>query len=66
MEQLRRSLEDGEPLSRRDWRRLLILMELIFASDTLGAGYEWQTVTGRDDVTDLRLLYKLVGACPSG
>jgi hypothetical protein len=68
VERLRRSVESGEPLSRRDWRRLLILTELIFASDTFGAGYEWETVTGRDDGADLRFLRrlqsKLVGVCP--
>jgi hypothetical protein len=67
-ERLRRSLEGGEPLSRRDWRRIMILTELIFASDTFGAGVEWETVTGRDEVTDLRLLRrvqrKLVAVCP--
>jgi hypothetical protein len=68
VEQLRLSLDERKPLSRRDWHRLLILTELIFASDTFGAGYEWQTVTGRDDVTDLKLLrglqYKLNAVCP--
>jgi hypothetical protein len=66
-EKLRRSLESDEPLSRRDWRRVVVLTELIFGSDTFGAGVEWGTVTGRDEVADLALLRelqrKLVAVC---
>lgn len=55
-------------LSRRDWKHVLIATELIFGSDTFGAGVEWETVTGRDEVADLALLRelqrKLVGVCP--
>jgi hypothetical protein len=36
-ERLRRTLESDEPLSRRDWRRVVVLTELIFGSDTFGA-----------------------------
>ena len=67
-QRLRRALERQEPLSRRDWRRAAILTELIFASDFYGAGVEWEIVTGRDEVADLRLLRelqrKLIGVCP--
>jgi len=67
-ERLRRSVANGDPLSRRDWRRVLVLTELIFGSDTFGAGVEWETVTGRDEAIDLRLLRevqrKLVAVCP--
>jgi hypothetical protein len=67
-ERLRRSLRTGEPLTRRDWRRVVVLTELIFGSDTFGAGVEWETVTGRDEIADLALLRevqrKLVAVCP--
>jgi hypothetical protein len=63
-ERLRRSLESDEPLSRRDWRRVVVLTELIFGSDTFGAGVEWGTVTGRDEVTDLALLRELQRKAP--
>jgi hypothetical protein len=65
--QMRDALASGAALSRRDWERALIATELIFGSDTFGAGVEWETVTGRDDVADLRLLReiqrKLVAVC---
>ena len=67
-ERFQRALESEEPLSRRDWRRVVVLTELIFGSDTFGAGVEWETVTGRDEIADLRLLRevqrKLVAVCP--
>ena len=67
-ERFLRALESEEPLSRRDWRRVVVLTELIFGSDTFGVGVEWETVTGRDEVADLRLLRevqrKLVAVCP--
>lgn len=68
-ERFQRALESEEPLSREDWRRVVVLTEVIFGSDTFGAGVEWETVTGRDEVTDLRLLRevqrKLVAVSPS-
>ena len=56
---LGQSIRRGHPLSRRDWQRIAVLAELIFASDRFGAGVEWETVTGRNEVTDLRLLRQL-------
>ena len=65
---LRNAILAGEAVSRRDWRRALIATELIFGSDTFGVGVEWETVTGRDEVVDLKhlreLQRKLVGVCP--
>jgi hypothetical protein len=65
---MRDALAAGEAMSRRAWKRALIATELLFGSDTFGAGVEWETVTGRNDVEDLRLLRgiqrKLVGVCP--
>jgi hypothetical protein len=53
---LHQSLVARDALSRRDWWRILVLTELIFGSDTFGAGVEWETVTGRDEIADLALL----------
>lgn len=50
------ALSTGEPLTRLDWTRALVSTEVNFASDVLGAGYEWNIVTGFDDLTTLRLL----------
>lgn len=47
------AVERREPLSRRDWMRLQASAEVVFISDVVGAGYEWETVTGLDDVDTL-------------
>lgn len=43
------ALEQGQPLSRRNWTRALLATEIVFASDVLGSGREWQITTGLDD-----------------
>jgi hypothetical protein len=49
---LRRALECRAPLSRRDWQKILIATEIVFASDVVGAGLDWPIVTGfRGDQT---------------
>ncbi len=68
LDRIAEALVSGEPLSRRDWRRSLVAAEIVFGSDTYGAGVEWETVTGRDDAESLKVLRelqrKLVGVCP--
>lgn len=46
---LRVAVERRDPLSRRDWLRALASTEVVFISDEVGAGSEWETVTGMDD-----------------
>jgi hypothetical protein len=58
-ERIIRALEAGEQLSGLDARRALVATEIIFASDVLGAGVEWSTVTGWGDETTLRVLRQL-------
>lgn len=56
---LRPLLRTGQPLTARDWRRVLISAEIVFASDVFGSGWDWQSTTGfRDDET-IRLLRSL-------
>ena len=43
-------------LSPIDARRVLLATEIVFASDVIGAGVEWETVTGLSDVDTIRLL----------
>ena len=50
------ALEQGCPLSRRDWTRALLATEIVFVSDVLGSGPEWPITTGLDDVETLRTL----------
>jgi hypothetical protein len=54
--QMRRSLELYGALTPRDWTRALLALELAFASDLVGAGYEWSTTTGLSDEGTLRSL----------
>lgn len=53
------AVRDRSPLSRADWTRLLLATEIAFASDVVGAGVEWSTVTGFDDVESLTALRSL-------
>ncbi|WP_436533946.1 hypothetical protein [Actinoplanes sp. HUAS TT8] len=56
---LRPLVRAGQPLSPRDWRRVLVSAEIVFASDVFGSGWDWQSTTGfRDDET-IRLLRSL-------
>ena len=52
-------LEQKAPLRRIDWERVLLATEIVFVSDVVGAGYEWETVTGLDDDETLRTLRSL-------
>jgi hypothetical protein len=53
------SLAAGEALSRADWRRALLATEVVFASDVVGSGLDWETTTGICDADTLRLLRSL-------
>ena len=50
------ALRDAEPLSDTDWRRAVLMTEVVFASDQVGSGLDWETTTGIDDMTALRTL----------
>jgi hypothetical protein len=47
-----------ESLSRRDWTRAILSLEITFASDE-GAGWEWSIVTGFDDEYSIRVIRAL-------
>ena len=59
------ALEEKAALLPADWRRILLATEIVFASDIVGAGYEWQTVTGLDDESTLRILRRLQQRFPA-
>lgn len=54
-----RSLAQGAPMSFADWRRALLATEVVFASDVVGSGLDWETTTGIRDADALRLLRSL-------
>jgi hypothetical protein len=52
-------IRSGRPLTRRDWRRALLSMEIVFASDVFGSGCDWSTTTGLTDEETIRILRSL-------
>lgn len=59
LQALIQALKNGEALSRTNWTRVLLASEIAFASDVVGAGVEWPTVTGWSDEQTIRLLREL-------
>ena len=53
---LRTALRDKRPLSVRDWARVVVAAEFVFASHYYGAGTDWEAVTGWTDEETLHLL----------
>jgi hypothetical protein len=50
------AVANGEPLSDLDWARVLFLTEITWASDLVGAGLDFATVTGFSDSEAVSLL----------
>ena len=46
VEELRDTIERQQPLSELDWTRVLVLTEIAWASDVLGAGLDFELVSG--------------------
>ncbi len=53
---LRRAVTSGQPLEDIDWARVLFLTEITWASDLVGAGLDFATVTGFSDTEAVSLL----------
>jgi hypothetical protein len=49
----------GVPLSRTDWTRALLATEVVFASNVIGSGWDWQATTGLNDQATLGMLRSL-------
>ncbi|MFE7407732.1 hypothetical protein [Isoptericola sp. NPDC057559] len=49
-------LKQDVPLEAADWARVLLAVEIVFASDLVGSGTDWRTTTGMDDDDTIRLL----------
>jgi hypothetical protein len=52
-------LTRNEPMASCDWGRALAVSELMFASDRVGAGVEWEALTGLSDGESVRVLRTL-------
>jgi hypothetical protein len=53
---LLQALGANQPMSRKDWRRALLLTEVVFVSDVVGSGVDWETTTRPSDEETIRLL----------
>lgn len=49
-------IQAGRSLTKADWRRALLSTEVVFASNTVGAGLDWPSVTGYEDDETIRIL----------
>jgi hypothetical protein len=50
------ALRNAEPLSQRDWTRVLLATEIVFVSDVVGSGWDWQSTVGWSDEETIRVL----------
>jgi hypothetical protein len=55
-DRLVRAIGGGDPLTSRDWRRVLLSTEVVFASDVVGSGIDWRSTTGLSDEDTIVLL----------
>ena len=53
------SLKSSGSLTPRDWTRALVSVEVVFASDVVGAAGDWQTVTAWTDEHTVGVLRRL-------
>lgn len=59
MENIRTSLKAAPQLTPRDWARALLAVEVVFASDVVGAAHDWRIVTGWTDEESIGILRRL-------
>lgn len=53
------ALEDYHPMKHIDWGRALLATEIVFMSDAVGAGLDWEIVTGISDSETLETIREL-------
>ncbi|MEW2427841.1 hypothetical protein AB0877_07500 [Micromonospora sp. NPDC047644] len=53
---LREALDSGGSLTRSQWRKALLALEIVFASDVIGSGRDWSITTGISDEETIKLL----------
>jgi hypothetical protein len=49
-------IEAGEALATEDWRRVLLAAEILFVSDVVGSGLDWQITSDFSDEESIALL----------
>jgi hypothetical protein len=57
-------IEAGESLTPADWRRVLLAVEVVFASDVVGSGLDWSITSRFSDAESIALLRGLQRKLP--
>jgi hypothetical protein len=57
-------IEAGEALATEDWRRVLLAAEIVFVSDVVGSGLDWQITSDFSDEESIALLRGLQRKLP--
>jgi hypothetical protein len=57
-------IEAGEALATEDWRRVLLAAEILFVSDVVGSGLDWQITSDFSDEESIALLRGLQRKLP--
>jgi hypothetical protein len=50
------ALDSAQSMSRWDWTRMLLATEIVFASNVIGSGWDWEDATGVDDARTFQVL----------
>jgi hypothetical protein len=57
-------IESTGSLTAEDWRRALLAVEIVFVSDVVGSGLDWQFTTGFSDARTIEILRSLQRKLP--
>jgi hypothetical protein len=57
-------IEAGEALTSEDWRRVLLAVEIVFASDVMGSGLDFRLTSGIADEDAIKILRGLQRRLP--
>ena len=57
-------IEAGDALAADDWRRVLLAAEIVFVSDVVGSGLDWEVTTDFSDKEAIAILRGLQGKLP--
>jgi hypothetical protein len=61
-----KQIEAGQGLSVPDWRRTLLAVEIVFASDVVGSGLDWSITSGISDEQSSPSCAGSSASCPAG
>jgi hypothetical protein len=56
---LHSAIRAGTALAQADWVRVLLMTEIVFASEVVGSGWDWRETTGMSDEETIRELREI-------